>query len=256
MQRRCLTARHFLCWCVVLKRGFVRESHIQDARCRFSSLFHVQYNRISYQTWHRRSCPCELFISYAWLKLHFAKQANRLTMRDFQGLLSFKEERKHLPLGCYGQPCRLLSRRPADPTVRCTKTNLTGSHTESKTNGHVLVLAWEITPQSFSFLDKPDTGLRLYGLVLAPGATERFLRSVKAVACARGSKTQWIPLGGQLLKNQNLFQYLKMFQPRGLPSISGEGVLCQYSVPIYDNLLKTKSLLLRSRICLPTIAKT
>lgn len=69
-------------------------------------------------------------------------------MRDFKLLLSFMEERKHLSWGCYGQPCRLLSRRPADlcQRVRCIKAiPHILAHRISLYERVRLVLAWEIT---------------------------------------------------------------------------------------------------------------
>lgn len=60
VQKRCLAAPLFLCWCIVWKSGFVKESHIQDACSQFYSTFHVQYARICYWTWHRRECQREV----------------------------------------------------------------------------------------------------------------------------------------------------------------------------------------------------
>lgn len=169
---------------------------------------HISFSKVDFQTELRSNLFC--------------RQATSTPV-----LLSFTEDRRHLWGGCCLRPCPLLSSRDqltnirgpslSRTTLRHTteRKELTSStssslqihsHAKSKSihfytsllcHGSSQLVCVSLGNLTVFFIPrKPDTGPTPDALLLAPRATERFLRPVKPAGCAQGSKIQQIP--GQL----------------------------------------------------------
>lgn len=153
---------------------------------------HISFSKVDFQTELRSNLFC--------------RQATSTPV-----LLSFMEDRRHLWGGCCLRPCPLLSSRDqltnirgpslSRTTLRHTTerkelTSSTSSSLQIQSQYSQLVCVSLGNLTVFFIPRKPDTGPTPDALLLAPRATERFLRPVKPAGCAQGSKIQQIP--GQL----------------------------------------------------------